>query len=198
MQPVGPEEPQTYWIRRAIVGGGIVLVLFLFWFIFLRSSGSEPTADPQPVPAASESSRPSASPSSSSSRSPGGACTDEDIEVTVVTDKESYSSGESPKITMSISNTSDTPCERDVGSKSNEIMISSGGVQVYSTDACSSSDETDEVTLEPDQRANVTVQWDRTSTAAGCGTGETVSSGSYDAVGRNGDVESEESTFVLQ
>jgi hypothetical protein len=54
------------------------------------------------------------------------------------------------------------------------------------------------VTLEPGQRANVTVQWDRTNTTAGCNGEQSAGSGAYDAVGRNGKVESDETPFVMQ
>ncbi len=204
MKPVGPEDPQVYWRRRALVGGIVLLVLVLLWLIF-RPKG-EPDPEPVAAPAspsviASTPASPLASPSgsSSSSASPSGSCSDSDIDVTVTTSEPSYSGDTEPELTMAIANTGTEPCQRDVGSGANEIIISSGGVKVWSSDDCSDSSESDVVTLRPGEKASVTVSWPRVSSDAGCsGEGTPVEPGAYDAVGRNDKVESPETAFTLQ
>ena len=205
MKPVGPEEPQVYWKRRALVGGIAVVVLFLLWLLLWPKGGDpEPEAASAPaspsVPVASSAVPvPSASASPSGSSASGSACADTDIKVAVTSNQTEYPAGVDPKITMSITNEGTLSCERDVGSGANEIAVSSGGVRVWSSDDCSSSTEPDVVTLKAGESATVTVDWPRTGSEPGCtNTGTPVQPGAYDAVGRNGKVESPEATFTLQ
>jgi hypothetical protein len=196
MRPVGPEDSQIYWKRRVLFGGIVVLALILLWAVFLRG-GSDPEAEP--VAAPSESTSPSPSPTPTPTPS-NGECADEDIEVLASTDSTTYPEGSLPKITMSIENVGETPCKRDIGSANNEIIVTSGGVDVYSSDTCSplaEPDDADEKTLKPGQSAKVTVEWDRKLTTAGCPGEELAAPGTYDAVGRNGEIKSEKATFVL-
>ena len=64
MKPVGPEEPQIYWKRRAIVAGIVVVGLILLWAVFIRG-GSEPEPEAEPVAAPTASTSPSPSPTPS-------------------------------------------------------------------------------------------------------------------------------------
>lgn len=52
--PVGPEEPRTYWIRRGLVLGAVVLVLWVGWLLFGAAFGGDDTpqvaASPSPSP----------------------------------------------------------------------------------------------------------------------------------------------------
>lgn len=205
IKPVGPEEPEVYWKRRALVGG-IALVVLIVLFVLLRSCGGDPEPQPTAAPASpSASAQPTGAPIASPSASPSGsassdkACADTDISVAVTSNEETYPSGVDPKLTMSITNEGTLSCERDVGSGANEISISSGGVRVWSSDDCSSAGDPDVVTLRAGEAASVTVDWPRTSSEPGCSTsGGAVDPGVYDAVGRNGKVESTETQFTLQ
>lgn len=75
LHPIGPEPEQTYWIRRALVLGGALLMVLLLVALIANatSTGSAAAAAPPPpvvVPAgASTSAEPSASPSPSVSAS---------------------------------------------------------------------------------------------------------------------------------
>ncbi len=196
MKPVGPEGPEVYWKRRAIVVVAVIAVIFLLWLIFFRSSDTTTEPTPTPTPAgttASASPTPSGSATSDDAECPASA-----IQVATATDRETYPADANPKITMTITNTSQDTCKRDVGAASNEIQISSGGVLVYSTDNCSDSNEPDVVDLKPGDKASVTVQWDRSNNTQDCNGGRQVQAGAYEAVGRNGEVEGPASSFVLQ
>jgi hypothetical protein len=192
MKPVGPDGPETYWKRRAVVVGAVLIVIFLLWLVFRPSSGPEASSTSTPTPVASIS-----GPSSSESGT-GVECPASAIQVATATDREAYPADANPKVTMTITNSSQEACQRDVGAASNEIQISSGGVLVYSTDNCSDANQTDVVELKPGDKASVTVQWDRTNNTQDCNGGRTVEAGAYEALGRNGDVEGQGTTFVLQ
>lgn len=210
MKPVGPEDSQIYWKRRALVGGIALLILFLLWLLIRPKGNAEeqvasaPAAPapsmstPSLLPSASASASASASPSASPSPS-AAECPDSNIDVTVTTNQTTYKPGADPDISMAIVNTGSKACERNVGSGANEIRISSGGTQIWSSDDCSTSAADDVQTLEPGEKATVTVSWTRTKSEPGCaGSQPEAEPGTYEAVGRNDKVDSEPATFVLQ
>lgn len=86
LHPVGPEPEETYWLRRAIVAGAVLVLVLVVVALLVRSgtgsaqatapvaSPSEPAAPAEETPSASASAPsagPSSSPSSSSSESAG-------------------------------------------------------------------------------------------------------------------------------
>jgi hypothetical protein len=220
IKPVGPEEPSTYWRRRALVVVALLVVLWLFWLLIdvALGGGDEPTAegpsptpsfgltmtpDPDGSPAASEgaSASPSASASASPSPSPSasGPCADSDISVTVATSDSSPSVGAGMTLSLNIENTGSTACTRDVGAGANEVRITSGSVLVWSSDFCNTSDASNVVTLAPGQGVTTSVDWAGTITTEGCPADQpTAQAGSYRAIGRNGSVESEPVSFTVQ
>lgn len=206
MKPVGPEEPQVYWRRRALVIGLVVLALIILFLIFRPKGGEETQAEPVTTPSPTVSASPSPTATVTGSPSPTASpstsarpCVDTDIEVTVTPDKQEYAEGEDPQLAMAIVNTGTTACQRDVGAGANEIVVSSGGVQVWSSDDCSPSTQSVVQTLEPGGQANVTVTWPRVKSAQGCPSPQAaVPAGAYDAVGRNGKVTSQKAAFTLQ
>lgn len=202
IKPVGPEDPSVYWKRRALVGGIALLVLIVLWWLLWPKGGGEPEpvaapASPAPTaPVTPAPVTPSGSPSASAS---GSECTETDVAVTVTSDAETYPAGVDPKLTMSITNAGSLSCERDVGSAANEIAVSSGGVQVWSSDDCGGAGAPDIVTLKPGEAATVTVDWPRTASEPGCASeGSPVPPGSYEVEGRNGKVRSEPLVLTLQ
>ena len=79
MRPVGPESPETYWVRRALVVGSM-LVLLIIVLVFLINLGGSPGQAAPPASTASPTSEPTqpTSPSTSgtsSSPSPGVTAT---------------------------------------------------------------------------------------------------------------------------
>lgn len=201
--------------------GPILLVFLLVAFLLLRGGGDpDPSAEPAPAPSTSETglaaepepdeSAPAegeldgqASPQASAEESPSPsptapACSDSDLLVTATLDSESYGSGSTPNITLTIANTSSADCQRDIGAGANEIVITSGGYHVWSSDDCDPSEATDEQVLEPGAQAQVTVTWDRTLSAPGCtGAGSAAQPGTYEVEGRNGSVVGDPVRFVL-
>lgn len=203
IKPVGPEDPSVYWKRRALVGGIAVLVLVLLWWLLWPKGGGDPepvAAPASPAPTVPITPSPVTTPSPSSSASTtGSACPETDVTVTVTSDSQTYPAGVDPKLTMSITNAGTLSCERDVGSAANEIAVSSGGVQVWSSDDCGGTGAPDLVTLKPGEAATVTVDWPRTASEPGCASeGSPVPPGSYDVEGRNGKVRSEPLALSLQ
>ena len=207
LRPVGPEPPSVYWRRRLLVIGALLLVLLLFWLLFLRGGGSgsatpsgsaSPTATSSPAASTSPAQTTSTSPSPTATETGVAACKDDAIAVKASTDAATYPAGSDVKMTLTITNTGKVACTRDVGSKANELVITSGGYAVWSSDDCNPGGNSNVVTMKPKDVYASTVTWDGTVTEGKCRTNAPEAKpGSYDLVGRNGEVKSESTRFAL-
>jgi hypothetical protein len=212
MNPIGPEPPMVYWIRRiAIVVVVITLLVALWWLIgALRGGGgskssSGPSASAQPSAGASVapngSSQPSAGASAAPtpSKSPVTQCPDSSIKVEATTDAATYPVGSTPKLTLTITNTGDTACKRDVGPKANSLEITSGGYHVWSSDDCNASNKSKVIKMQPGDKVASSITWDGHLSQKGCpnGKGPAAKVGRYALTGKNGGVSSTPTPFGL-
>jgi hypothetical protein len=202
MHPTGPEPASVYWIRRgAIVVVVITLVVALWWLVgSLFGGGSDTSAGAEASASAS------ASPGASSSAAPSAPadaepveCLDSAITVEATTDSSTYPVGSTPRLTLTIINSGDVACKRDVGPKANELEITSGGYHVWSSDDCNASSKSKIVTLKPGDKVASSITWNGRLTQKGCpdGEGDAAKAGRYDLIGRNGKVTSEPTPFAL-
>jgi hypothetical protein len=160
---VGPLPPAVYWRRRAIVLGGLLVVILLGFYTCGGSptptSGQQPNVtalhtSPTPrVTASAVASSPSATlpsglptPSASTptaSVAAGGipACTDQDLKVwpqisSTNPDTTHLQYGGSFDIKLNIRNVSTHACTRDVGTDPEELYIMRGKTQLWSSSKC--------------------------------------------------------------
>jgi hypothetical protein len=221
VNPVGPEEPSTYWRRRAAVIVGLLVVLWLGWWLLQAAFGSndEPTsAAPSESPSfgltmspspegeptkadvdPSASAEPSASTSPSPSPSASADCVDADITVAASTAGGTTTVGGGMALTLTVTNTGSAACNRDVGAGANELRITSGSVLVWSSDFCNPSKAADVQALEPGKPFTTSVTWPGTVTQKSCPANPPqAQAGGYKVVARNGAVESEPVAFAVQ
>ena len=213
INPVGPEEPSTYWRRRAIVVVALLVVLWLAWWLLGALFGGDDTAADGPgagptvglsiSPEPEGSGDPSGEPSEGVSGSPGAsasaACADDVITVTAATDAATAAVGAGMGLTMTVTNNGDAACSRDVGAGANELQVTSGSVLVWSSDFCNDSDATDVQTLEPGQSWSTSITWPGTIVAKDCPADQpNAQAGGYKASARNGEVDSEQVAFTVQ
>jgi hypothetical protein len=210
LNPIGPEPPMVYWIRRgAIVLVVITLIVGLWWLIGSLRGGSSTSSS---APSTSASAEPSASgdtgdtggsasPQASSSGAAAATtdCLDADIKVEATTDSSTYPVGSTPKLTLTITNTGDVACTRDVGPKANELEITSGGYHVWSSDDCNASSKSKVAELQPGDKVASSITWNGKLSQKGCpnGQGAAAKAGRYDLVGRNETVTSKSTPFAL-
>ncbi len=195
----------VYWIRRgAIVLVIVTLILGLVWLFGAVRGGGSPSAEPEAsaAPSASAETDPAASTQPSTAPSSAGEpeeCPDSVITVEATTDSSTYPVGSTPKLTLTISNTGDVACTRDIGPKANELEITSGGYHVWSSDDCNASSKSEVTTLKPNKKYASTITWNGRLSQKGCpdGEGAAAKAGRYDLVGRNGKVTSESTPFAL-
>jgi len=204
MHPSGPEPASVYWIRRAaIILVVITLVVAVWWLLgSLFGGGSSPASGTSDEASASATAAPGDSPSAAAS-SPANAepvdCVDSAITVEATTDSSTYPVGSTPRLTLTIINSGDVACNRDVGPKANELEISSGGYHVWSSDDCNASNKSKVVVLEPGEKVASSITWNGRLTQKDCpnGEGAAAKAGRYDLVGRNGKVTSTPTPFAL-
>lgn len=73
LHPVGPEEPRTYWMRRAAVVAALLLVVLVAVWAFRPAADPDLEAVPASTPTSTPPTQPGAQPSSSPPPSPGPA-----------------------------------------------------------------------------------------------------------------------------
>ncbi len=206
MHPAGPEPASVYWIRRAAIILVVITVIVAGWWLIgsLLGGGSEPASGTVDESSASASASPedgeeaSAAPASTAEAEPVD-CVDSAITVEATTDASTYPVGSTPRLTLTIINSGDVACKRDVGPKANELEITSGGYHVWSSDDCNASNKSKVVLLEPGEKVASSITWNGRLTQKDCpnGEGAAAKAGRYDLVGRNGKVTSELTPFAL-
>lgn len=206
LQPVGPEPPIVYWVRRGTVLLIVVtLLLGGWWFLGSRSSAtpgidSTVASDTDPAPEG-EGLDPAGADAGPATPTEPTECADSAIEVTATTDSSTYRVGQQdPVLTLTIENVGDLECFRDIGPKANELEITSGGYHVWSSDDCATSDDSDITLMKPGQKAVSSITWNSRLSQKGCpddGKGRKAKAGRYEVVGRNLSVTSEGTPFAL-
>lgn len=201
LRPTGPQGAGVYWRRRAIVLLGLLAVISLLGFLlFGGRGGQEQAATPEPSQTPTAEPSPSASPSASpGAEAEPAACSELDVQVLASTDANTYAAGVNPKLTLTIANTSDSDCARDIGSGANEIIVTSGGQHVWSSDDCDPSQSRNEQVIPAGAKAVVELEWERKLSAPGCtGSAEPAKPGAYQVQTRNGKSLSEPVRIELQ
>ena len=189
--PVGPQPPGVYWKRRALVLLGLVAIVVIIALIIMRPGSGTPAATTK-----------SPSPTATSVAEGAKACDPADIQLTAITDKNGYNVGETPLISMSITNTGSTACTVNAGTDAQEYLILSGTEQYWSSRDCQADEAPTETTLQPavPQSTNP-FPWDRTrSTTTTCDAARpAVAAGgaSYHLTVKLGDLESADSKQFL-
>jgi hypothetical protein len=215
-RPVGPERPGVYWRRRALVLGVVLLVVVVVVLIVVGRGNGAPGAGPSAVPTASPSgagsgAAPVARPTSSATLSPsaparkdGAACAEDQITLTPVVDKDVYAATDDPQIAMTIENTGSNSCHMDLGSAQQELVITSGTEQYWSSKDCQTGGTNQDVTLKAGQELTTpAITWDRTrssdTTCDAARAAVPAGGASYHLEVAVGEIESAESVqFVLE
>ncbi|KJQ55735.1 hypothetical protein [Microbacterium sp. SA39] len=133
----------VYRRRRLVLLIGLILVVALIgvsvWLLIARpwanaAAGPAPTSSATPEDTPTQTATPGATPGAETpAPTPSGestpaivACEAEDIEVTAVTDADTYPAGVTPRLSISLTNNGSTDCTIDVGSTTQVFTVSSG------------------------------------------------------------------------
>lgn len=194
--PVGPQPPQVYWRRRLLLGLGLVAVVVVIILIIVRPGSGTPAE-----PKASSSSSPKPTQTEAAD---GAACLPANLELTAITDKDSYGPGEQPQIGLSLKNTGAKACSINLGSTVQEFIILSGDEKYWDSKDCQTGAVDSEQVLAANQEVKTEplIPWDRTrSSTSTCDAQRspvTAGGASYHLEVKLGDLTSEKTKqFVL-
>lgn len=195
-------EPRSVYVRRRLwVLGGLLAVIAIIALVIWKpgsTSGAEPETEPTTKASASASSTPTPT------AGDAGECSEDDVVVEALTDKNTYVAGEPPQLSLRITNEGDSACSINVGTAAQVFTIKSGSDVYWTSTDCQVEPADAEVELEAGQSvdSSAPISWDRTrSTPSTCeGERPAVPSGgaSYHLTTSVDGIESEESQqFIL-
>ena len=119
----------------------------------------------------------------------GSACTDAEISVTPVPAATTVKRGTPLEIRLKIKNIGTRTCSRDVGALAQELYIVQGAQKVWSSDTCSSANQSDVQMISPGTEREYLVTWNgRTTTKCqgGLAAGAAPNAGIYEVRARLG------------
>jgi hypothetical protein len=146
---------------------------------------------PSPSPAATASAT-GAAPSSGSGCSHGG------VVLTIHTAQYRYPAGATVTFVVGAVSTVSQPCRINLGSRFMSVVVASAGTPLWDSASCPRGIGSRVVTLRRGVSATFQVTWDRRTSISGCpGQGKLSPAGRYTAAAFEGQVRSQNTTFVL-
>lgn len=128
-------------------------------------------------------------------------CPDAVVRVTVSSDRPAYPVGAHPVLTLHVVNTGPVACVRDVSHqlRTIEVLPAGGTTPVWASDDCYSISTHEIRTLPPGQSLDYGVTWAGRTAAPGCsGHRATVPAGTYELVGRLGNLSGAPTPLTLR
>lgn len=162
----------------------------------IGSAGStDGAAAPAPDQAAADGAVPAPAPAGGTA----AACADQSLAIKAIPDNGSYTDGSPIGFTVAITNISTTPCERDLGSGMQQVLVYTlDDRRLWSSLDCFPAGESDVRILEPGQQAKFTVQWSGATSEPGCQAPRTpVGAGDFEVIGQLGDLKSSAESFRI-
>jgi hypothetical protein len=193
MHPTGPQAPQVYWRRRALVLGVVVAVLIGAaagaWALWPKGQPyAAPTPAPvnssagvPPTPAVTPSNATAAPPASSVPATPAApqACDPLSIRVGLAGFKK-LAQGSAQVFKVSLTNTTAVPCVLAASANNFVVAVTSGKDRIWTTADCATWVPTKTVTLAPQQAYVFELNWSGGRSSSGCKTTKaTVGAGTY-------------------
>lgn len=196
--PVGREPAETYWQRRAMLVGGLVLALILL--AVLVTGGDDPdrlaAGGPSPSPQVSSTPTPTPTPTLSVSAAPATACPPVALQVLAGADKDGYPVGGRPVLELRVTNTGTSSCTVDLGQAAVELLVYSGTDRIWSSDDCAPGGAAKVTTLEPGRPTSSLLTWAGRRSLPGCeGPKAQAQPGTYRVTGRVGQLQVEGDSF---
>jgi hypothetical protein len=220
-------SPATYWRRRVVVLAVGVAVLGLpVWAVNKALGGSQAPGQGSPRSSAGHAASPSpgsraesghwqaptretadlgSRPPTRPSASPAPAarpgrqtCARGAALLTIRSARHRYKSGERVTFVVGAVSTGRRPCRVDLGSKFTSVVVASGDTPLWDSSSCLRGTGSQVVMLRRGAPAFHKVTWDRKTSLSGCpGRGTAVRAGTYTAAAFNGQLRSQDTTFVL-
>jgi hypothetical protein len=196
--PVGSLPPATYWRRRFVLLGALIVLIAVTAWVLRPGSGGTPSAATSTGPAQSastavataSSSGPPATQSSSGSATTSSSgssksatparCDAAKLKIAAVAGKSSYPVGATPTVLLQVTNVGTAPCVQDLADRQVELRVYNGESRVWGSHDCEIQAGTDDRTLAVGQAVRVSIVWSGLSSQPQCaGTRQRVGAGTY-------------------
>ncbi|MBP2708108.1 hypothetical protein JOL79_30450 [Microbispora sp. RL4-1S] len=225
---VGVEGADVYWRRRvSVLTGMLVVVAVVAWACSSASGKPDSRAAVKATPGAGESmvvalppglassipspvpSAPSGRPSPSGSpgasakperpRRPGDPCDTKDLVLAVQSGQDVYSKGVMPTFLVTMVSTGRLDCTVDVGPRTLEMRVLSGGERIWSTADCVAGSGVDRQMLQRGIPYVRTIRWDRHRSGTQCDAKRPAAdAGTYIVTAHAGQIKSSKVVFHLR
>lgn len=189
--PTSSEKPGKNAAGGAAAGGG-------------ESGNSAPSGSESSSSGASSTESSGSESSSANAPVPAGQCPDQSLAIKVSGDKPHYAPGEQPTFTTVVTNIGTAPCDRDLGSGLQQVLVYTldGSQRLWSNIDCYPQSEPDVRTLEPGEQAVFSVKWSAKTSAPDClekpdPHREPIAPGAYTVVGQLGQLRSSPEPFNI-
>ncbi len=204
--PVGPQAPSVYWRRRLMVLLGLIAVIVVIVLIVARPGAATEGTPPDTSSDSADAPATDGSSGETAAETPAapGACKPSAISLEAITDKTTYAAGETPLISMKVTNTGPVECDLAVGTDIQAFVISSGSDQYWSSVDCQSAPVAQQVSIKPGASGSMSttpIPWDRTRSDPKTCTGDRpdapAGGASYHLTVKLGDLKSATRQFLL-
>ncbi|MBB4071806.1 hypothetical protein [Canibacter oris] len=165
MDQATPKTSKQVRQRRAFVAIGAVLLLAGLLLIWVSSQRSSGPLDGEEVRLPDTAFDPNSSRNAELNNQ--AECGAGELQVVAHTDKDSYAAGELPQLSLSIENTGEKPCVKNLGTSQMVFEVQAGAETVWLSTDCQLEADDRLVQLQPGQKLKTApLQWDRTKSAA--------------------------------
>lgn len=201
LHPIGGLPSRTYWRRRAMLGGALLMSAVLIKVEIFGGGSSDAATRAAPERNATTAPRPSrAVPQLAVTRTrsdqpklppePLPTCTEKQLSLRVVPGAASYRLGELPVVVYTVRNRIGSTCRRDLGPAMQEALVYNRSTRLWSSNDCWPGVEHRVVTLRPGHPETFSMRWSRTSSLPECaGIRRVVPAGTYTLIGRVGNLQ---------
>lgn len=197
--PVGDEPPETYWRRRLVTVGVLVLAVLLLWFLIsatLAGDGEDSASAPDTSPDASLSPDTPAP----NAGDPDRPCTAADLTVSAAASPAKPAVGSSVAFDVTVEHTGGSACALSSDGEGTSLVVGSGPDDVYYDSAwCADAPVFDETNwiLQPGDREAVQATWNTKRHNQSCEAGSNGGAGTYWVDVAVAGVEAEQARFEL-
>lgn len=180
--PVGDEPPETYWRRRLITIGVVVLAILLLWFLIsatLAGDGEGASSKPDSSPGATVSPDPKAPADAGDADRP---CTAEDLAITTAASPAKPAVGSSVAFDVTVEHKGGSACALSSAGEGTSVTVGSGKDDVYYNSAwCKDSPVFEEASwiLQPGDRQALQATWNLQRYNNACEPGSGGKAGTY-------------------
>lgn len=196
--PVGDEPPQTYWRRRLIAIGIVVLAIVLLWVLItatLAGDGEQAESDPDVSPETTLSPETAAA----NPGDPDRPCTATDLTVSTVPSPSNVNVGGTAAFDVTVEHTGQSACAVSSDGDGTSMVVRSGEDVYLDSEWCPDTPVFNETNwiLEPGSREVVQATWSAQRYNESCEAGSSGAAGTYWVAISVAGVDAEEERFML-